>query len=64
MLILFLYSVVFVSCLDGAYIYFRVKFVLPEIIFDPSLILSLYVFLLGLIFADSAFAAPNLKSAI
>jgi hypothetical protein len=53
----------FVSCLDSAYIYFRVKFVLPEIIFDPSLILSPHVFLLGLIFTDSAFAAPNLKSA-
>ncbi|KAI9774180.1 MAG: hypothetical protein M1839_001882 [Geoglossum umbratile] len=39
------------------------KFPLPEIIFDPSLILSLHVFLLGLIFADRAFAAPNLTSA-
>ncbi|KAI9764678.1 MAG: hypothetical protein M1839_005790 [Geoglossum umbratile] len=39
------------------------KFPLPEIIFDPSLILSLHVFLLGLIFADRAFAAPNLMSA-
>ncbi|KAI9769856.1 MAG: hypothetical protein M1840_003850 [Geoglossum simile] len=39
------------------------KFPLPEIIFDPSLILSPHVFLLGLIFADRAFAAPNLTSA-
>lgn len=38
------------------------KFVLPEIIFDPSLILSPHVFLLGLIFADKAFAATNLTS--
>jgi hypothetical protein len=41
----------------------RNKFPLPEIIFDPSLILSSHVFLLGLIFADRAFAAPNLTSA-
>ncbi|KAH8787515.1 C2H2 finger domain protein [Hyaloscypha sp. PMI_1271] len=40
-----------------------IKFVLPEIIFDPSLILSPHVFLLGLIFADRAFAAPNLRFA-
>ncbi|KAI9766699.1 MAG: hypothetical protein M1840_006343 [Geoglossum simile] len=39
------------------------KFLLQEIIFDPSLILSPHVFLLGLIFADRAFAAPNLTSA-
>ncbi|KAH0552930.1 hypothetical protein GP486_006872, partial [Trichoglossum hirsutum] len=39
------------------------KFPLPEIIFDPSLILSPHVFLLGLIFADQAFAAPNFISA-
>ncbi|KKA16204.1 C2H2 finger domain protein [Rasamsonia emersonii CBS 393.64] len=31
-------------------------FILPEIIFDPSLILSPHVFLLGLLFADRAFA--------
>ncbi|OJD20357.1 hypothetical protein ACJ73_08309 [Blastomyces percursus] len=31
-------------------------FVVPEIIFDPSLILSPHVFLLGLLFADRAFA--------
>lgn len=43
--------------------YFRIKFVLLEIIFDPSLILSPHIFLLGLIFADRAFAAPNPKSA-
>jgi hypothetical protein len=41
----------------------RNKFPLPEIIFDLSLILSPHVFLLGLIFADRAFAAPNLISA-
>ena len=41
----------------------RNKFPLPEIIFDPSLILSPHVFLLGLIFADRAFEAPNLTSA-
>ncbi|KAK3081938.1 hypothetical protein LTS18_011177, partial [Coniosporium uncinatum] len=34
-------------------------FPIPEIIFDPSLILSPHVFLLGLIFADGAFLAPN-----
>ncbi|KAH0563164.1 hypothetical protein GP486_002272 [Trichoglossum hirsutum] len=38
-------------------------FVLPEIIFDPSLVLSPHVALLGLIFADNAFLAPSLTSA-
>lgn len=38
-------------------------FPVPEIIFDPSLVLSPHVFLLGLILADDAFAAPNLTSA-
>ncbi|KAJ5253129.1 hypothetical protein N7489_003539 [Penicillium chrysogenum] len=31
-------------------------YILPEIIFDPSLVLSPYVFLLGLLFTDRAFA--------
>ncbi|KAH8759530.1 hypothetical protein F5882DRAFT_431795 [Hyaloscypha sp. PMI_1271] len=38
-------------------------FILPEIIFDPSLILSPHVALLGLIFADNTFLAPSLTSA-
>ena len=37
-------------------------FLIPEIIYDPSLILSPHVFLLGLIFADRAFAASKLTS--
>ncbi|XTI95154.1 C2H2 finger domain protein [Cenococcum geophilum] len=37
-------------------------FLIPEIIFNPSLILSPYVFLLGLLFTDKAFTAPNLMS--
>jgi hypothetical protein len=37
-------------------------FVLPEIIFDLSLILSLYVALLGLIFANNTFLAPSFIS--
>ena len=37
-------------------------FPIPEIIYDPSLILSPHAFLLGLIFADRAFKAPNLTS--
>lgn len=41
----------------------RNTFPLPEIIFDPSLILSPHVALLGLILADEAFLAPNLTSA-
>ena len=41
----------------------RNTFPLPEIIYDPSLILSLHVALLGLILADNAFLAPNLTSA-
>ena len=35
---------------------FRNTYILPEIIFDPSLVLSPYVFLLGLLFADRVFA--------
>lgn len=35
---------------------------MPEILFDPSLILSPHVFLLGTLLADCAFAAPNLTS--
>jgi len=38
-------------------------FPLPEIIFNPSLVLSPHVTLLGLLFADEAFLAPNLISA-
>jgi hypothetical protein len=38
-------------------------FPIPEIIFDPSLVLSPHVTLLGLLLADKAFAAPNLTSA-
>ncbi|KAJ9656079.1 hypothetical protein H2201_008651 [Coniosporium apollinis] len=37
-------------------------FPIPEIIYDPSLVLSPHVFLLGLIFADRAFAASKLTS--
>lgn len=59
----FLYPIVFVLYLDGAYTYLRIKFILPNIIFDPSLILSPHVFLLSLIFVDRVFAAPNLVSA-
>jgi hypothetical protein len=33
-----------------------------EIIFDLSLILSLYTFLLGILFNDSAFRPPGIKS--
>lgn len=33
----------------------RNTYILPEIIFDPSLVLSPHVFLLGLLFADHAF---------
>lgn len=35
---------------------------IPEIIYDPSLSFSPHVFLLGLFFADRAFAAYNLTS--
>ena len=41
----------------------RNTFPLPEITYDPSLILSPYVVLLGLILADDVFLAPNLTSA-
>ncbi|OJD11104.1 hypothetical protein AJ78_08054 [Emergomyces pasteurianus Ep9510] len=34
----------------------KTTFIVPEIIFDPSLVLSLHVILLGLLFADHAFA--------
>jgi len=35
-------------------------FILPEIIFNPSLILNLHITLLSLIFADNAFLALSL----
>jgi len=38
----------------------RNTFLIPKIIFNLSLILSLHVFLLSLIFANKAFAALNL----
>ncbi|KAI9764096.1 MAG: hypothetical protein M1840_008901 [Geoglossum simile] len=38
-------------------------FPIPEIIYDPSLVLSPHIILLGLILADGAFAAPNLTCA-
>lgn len=41
------------SLIDISY---RNTYILPEIIFDPSLVLSPHVFLLGLLFADRAFA--------
>jgi hypothetical protein len=41
----------------------RNTFPLLEVIFDPSLVLSPRVTLLGLILADNAFLAPNLTSA-
>lgn len=37
-------------------------FPLLEILYDPSLIISLRVFLLGILFANNTFAAPNLTS--
>jgi uncharacterized protein DUF3435 len=40
----------------------RNTFPIPEIVFDPSLIFSPHCLLLGLIFDDQAFAAPNLTS--
>jgi hypothetical protein len=41
----------------------RNTFPLLKIIYDPSLILSLHVTLLGLILTNDAFLAPNLTSA-
>jgi hypothetical protein len=38
-------------------------FLFPEIIFNPSLVLSLYVALLGLIFTNNMFLALSLMSA-
>jgi hypothetical protein len=35
-------------------------FIFPEIIFNLSLILSLYITLLGLIFTNNIFLAPSL----
>jgi hypothetical protein len=37
-------------------------FLIPEIVYDPSLIFSPHVVLGGIIFADEAFAAPNLMT--
>ena len=46
----------------NAYLLTRNTFPIPEIIYDPSLTFSPHVFLLGLLFADRAFAAYNLTS--
>ena len=45
------------------YIKAKNTFVLPEIIFNLSLVFSLHVALLSLIFADNAFLAPSFTSA-
>jgi hypothetical protein len=37
-------------------------FPIPEIVYDPSLIFSPHMILLGMIFDDQAFAAPSLTS--
>jgi hypothetical protein len=47
----------------AAHIKAKNTFPLPEIIFDLSLVLSLHVALLGLIFANNAFLALSLTSA-
>ena len=53
----------FIPARHAANVDARNTFPLPEIIFDPSLVLSPHVALLGLIFADKAFLAPSLTSA-
>jgi hypothetical protein len=53
----------FIPAKRAAHIEARNTFPLPEIIFDPSLVLGPHVALLGLIFADNAFLAPSLTSA-
>lgn len=35
---------------------------IPEIIYDPSLMLSPHTFLMGMLFRNQAFRAPNLRS--
>jgi hypothetical protein len=63
MYILFIYPIPLLFILHLEHfltLYLRVKFELPEVIFDPSLILSPHVFLKGIVFADEAFAAPSL----
>lgn len=47
---------------SNAYLLIRKYLLIPEIIYDPSLSFSPHVFLLGLFFADRAFAAYNLTS--
>jgi hypothetical protein len=42
----------------------RNTFLLPEIIYNPLLVLSPHVFLLGLLFADHAFARVNGKEVL
>jgi hypothetical protein len=39
-----------------------VTFLIPEIIFDPTLVLSPHVFLLGMLFKARAFEDPNIDS--
>ncbi len=40
----------------------RNVFQIPEIIYDPTLILSPHVFLLGMLFKAQAFASPSINS--
>jgi Protein of unknown function (DUF3435) len=53
----------FLSYYSATYIEVRNTFPLPEIIFDPSLILSPHVVLLSPLLADEAFLALSLTSA-
>ena len=40
----------------------RIKWPVPEVLHDPSLVLSPHVYLISLIFADDAFEAPGPNS--
>ncbi|KAJ5740115.1 hypothetical protein N7533_012899 [Penicillium manginii] len=41
---------------------YKNTFLIPEIIYDLLLMLSLYTFLLGILFHDNAFCAPGIRS--
>ena len=59
----FYISILIVFYLSFTYIYPKIKFIFSKIIFNFSLIFNPYIFLLSLIFANTAFVTPNLKCA-
>jgi hypothetical protein len=58
----FLYPFISLRFYDATYWFIEIRnmFLFSEIIFDPFLVLNSYIVLLGFIFVDETFWAPNL----